>query len=687
MALRTSLAVQPHLYIGDAAGRPLDYGSIYFGEPNKDPEFYPIDIFADEALTVPLSQPVRTKGGFINVNGDMTEVYAAEADYSVKVLDAHGVKVLYHSDMSSEDTYLSGRNTGYVELRDYIDTVGDDTQDHTAQILLAVEAARSSGKALHGSGKYYVKTGDINLRGVKVDLTDTEIFMTAPYKIILGGNSDTSLNPVQSLGIVRHKLFKYRDEDITHPTVRVIGAKGQNINIRTAQYLEFYMSTDPATYPKDSSIAYNTFNLGYVMKIVVDTDPRFNGGIVADGAGSANQWFNENVLNLEHCHVFKMLGSYKHNHNIINGGVFEGHSKIVIDIGNKNYFRNQRFEGSDYEIFLGENTQGNVIEKSWYGSEANHWRSDRITDLGRLNDVRHYQDKFANKRPVYSLSCTDTVYDGSYEVSVLEGSYSRVGNPHRITSAANYGTVYSSDFLSLGKSEVLFTNVLPNSYATANDISVYYIVELILYDADFNQITDVMNVPFEGIFANREDQYPDKLRGNVFSTSYFVHFSDTVKYVKVSLLCGTVDRAYAKQINCFIASRYKQDDMHVLKAKPLPTLEFTKVLPTAFYGRLGASVSCIPHGTLYNVKDLQSTVKSAINSTSFKINNRGAVAPTRFMATGYYVTIVSPTQQSHSSIVTNLVGDTVTLEKPMLFALRSGDKVYINQLVGNGKPL
>lgn len=94
-----SLPVQPHLYIGDAAGRPLDNGKIFFGEPNKDPEFYPINIYYDQDMTIPAMQPVRSKGGFMNANGDMVEIYAEESEYSVKVLDAHGVKVFYKPSM------------------------------------------------------------------------------------------------------------------------------------------------------------------------------------------------------------------------------------------------------------------------------------------------------------------------------------------------------------------------------------------------------------------------------------------------------------------------------------------------------------------------------------------------------------------------------------------------------------
>lgn len=95
MALAAALTVQPHLYIGDPSGRPLDNGSLYFGEPDKDPQEYPIDLFYDPSLTVAAAQPVKTKGGFMYANGNMIEIYAAEQSYSVKVLDAHGQLVFY----------------------------------------------------------------------------------------------------------------------------------------------------------------------------------------------------------------------------------------------------------------------------------------------------------------------------------------------------------------------------------------------------------------------------------------------------------------------------------------------------------------------------------------------------------------------------------------------------------------
>lgn len=96
----TALIAQPHLYMGDTTGRPLDAGKVYFGEPNKDPELYPIDVFYDEALTIAATQPIRTKGGFLNASGQLAEIYAAEINYSVKALDAYDRQVFYKGLMT-----------------------------------------------------------------------------------------------------------------------------------------------------------------------------------------------------------------------------------------------------------------------------------------------------------------------------------------------------------------------------------------------------------------------------------------------------------------------------------------------------------------------------------------------------------------------------------------------------------
>lgn len=129
MALRTPLSVTPHLYMGDSTGRPLDKGVVYFGEQDKDPEFYPITLYSDDALTKPLMQPVHTKGGYLYDKGDMVEPHAKEIIYSVKVLDSYGRKVFYKGAMmrnSWNDDVIEQINAAIVGSADVARQVATD---------------------------------------------------------------------------------------------------------------------------------------------------------------------------------------------------------------------------------------------------------------------------------------------------------------------------------------------------------------------------------------------------------------------------------------------------------------------------------------------------------------------------------------------------------------------------------
>lgn len=129
MALRTPLSVTPHLYMGDSTGRPLDKGVVYFGEQDKDPEFYPINLFSDDGLTKPLAQPIHTKGGYLYDKGDMVEPHAKELIYSVKVLDSYGRKVFYKGAMmrnSWNDDVIEQINTAIVGSADVARQVATD---------------------------------------------------------------------------------------------------------------------------------------------------------------------------------------------------------------------------------------------------------------------------------------------------------------------------------------------------------------------------------------------------------------------------------------------------------------------------------------------------------------------------------------------------------------------------------
>lgn len=74
-------------------GDLLDGGYIYIGTANNDPEASPLDVYVDEDLTIPIVQPLRTRGGYIVNGASPVRVFIAEDDYSIAVKDGDGSAV------------------------------------------------------------------------------------------------------------------------------------------------------------------------------------------------------------------------------------------------------------------------------------------------------------------------------------------------------------------------------------------------------------------------------------------------------------------------------------------------------------------------------------------------------------------------------------------------------------------
>ena len=92
-------------YFVDKNGHALDFGYVYIGTENLDPETNPINVYWDSALTIPALQPLRTMGGFIVRAGTPTEIYA-NSNYSIKIKDKKQETLFTNTSVASGDTLL-----------------------------------------------------------------------------------------------------------------------------------------------------------------------------------------------------------------------------------------------------------------------------------------------------------------------------------------------------------------------------------------------------------------------------------------------------------------------------------------------------------------------------------------------------------------------------------------------------
>lgn len=83
----------PYPIFNDRDGLPINDGNIYIGTVNLDPITNPIQVYWDEALTIPASQPIKTNGGYPAFQGTPSTLYVNADDFSITVQDKNNLLV------------------------------------------------------------------------------------------------------------------------------------------------------------------------------------------------------------------------------------------------------------------------------------------------------------------------------------------------------------------------------------------------------------------------------------------------------------------------------------------------------------------------------------------------------------------------------------------------------------------
>jgi hypothetical protein len=168
----------------DRDGQPLDNGYVYIGTPYLDPQTNPVQVYFDDALTIPAAQPLRTINGYVSNAGTPAQLYVNGVNFSIKVLDSKANLVYSFPDGSGISPNASGvqydpagvgavATTVQAKLRETVSVkdfgaVGDGVTDDTAAIQAALVASRRvyapagtykitnlrwlSGRTLYGDG-------------------------------------------------------------------------------------------------------------------------------------------------------------------------------------------------------------------------------------------------------------------------------------------------------------------------------------------------------------------------------------------------------------------------------------------------------------------------------------------------------------------------------------------------------
>lgn len=158
------LQINPFEFFVDADGDALDAGYIYIGEPNKDPQQYPVQVFYDSALTIPAPQPLRTSNGYVLRNGSPTFLFI-NGNYSIRVLDKKQRQVYYVADFLlignqaplTQDSLVTFLRDKSAYVRDTIAQLR--TVDSTKYMYAYITGYYAKGDG--GGGFYYYDASDL----------------------------------------------------------------------------------------------------------------------------------------------------------------------------------------------------------------------------------------------------------------------------------------------------------------------------------------------------------------------------------------------------------------------------------------------------------------------------------------------------------------------------------------------
>lgn len=686
-------------------------GSIYIGIIDTDPEqpANQIQVYVEneDGSHTPVVQPIKINaGGYAVYNGQISKFVTVKG-HSMKVKNVYGAQQFYFPNILKYDpdqlrqqlagnggasligtssgntiqyelTELSFKTGAVVTPEMYGDTSTPDGT--TAAFNAAANDCRTTGAKLVAGANAYRISGDVNMRSVFCDFSGSTITVDTGKLFTIGGAAGTGINPEQIFGIIKQpQSWTLVPANYPDVTVRCMGAKGQTIRISQVDRMQFYQSTNPATFPNDASQAYSKFFIDLAVVLGVDTDPTYDGGASADGPASANQWFNENQIFLGRVISFYMRGSYRHNNNRIFGGCFEtANGYLNIQTGNKNHFMDLRCEGATSIVF-GPNTLGNIVDVNWFSSEAQIYQQPpaggTVIDNGTLNIIKDSRVSPTNSDCVFLVTNNDVVYNGqSSNYNYRLATNRAIRSIPRTTGRV----VAGSQLIDSGKGDYFFAKAESIAGATSSS----YILRIYLYDKNKVIIPgDVANLEtsvFNSVFSDRVEGRVTDLQPH----HRFGILNDSVRYVRLQLVTSgstAEDNAALIQVNRVARAQGRDRRVDLPDSKD-GLLTFVTSAPTQFVGQVGTLIG----GTANDYRCVFSLVTTLALSAS-----AGATVLTlaTYAATGLgsiavndLIGIDTTDGSTHWTTVSGIGGGTLTISAALPVSAFVNNPVYVARL-------
>lgn len=116
---------QPFVQIVDLSGKPLSNGNVYFGISGLNPETNPVVAYWDKNGLQPAVQPIKTENGYFVRDGNVSDIYISENNYSITAKDKNGNLIFYKGSVDNDASSINVSNGGanYSTVQEFADYV------------------------------------------------------------------------------------------------------------------------------------------------------------------------------------------------------------------------------------------------------------------------------------------------------------------------------------------------------------------------------------------------------------------------------------------------------------------------------------------------------------------------------------------------------------------------------------
>lgn len=570
------------------------------------------------------------------------------------------------------------KNKEFVSLHDYCKC---DGTDETTNFKAAIAAAKAQNKELRAFYGSIQLSADCSLRGVIFYLSPLIIEMIGDSLLTVGWSGGDSLSKKQHLGAVKKTgTFTLIPNNLTKPTVRLMGSKCLDFKFSQIDYLQLYASTDPTTFPVDASIGYCDITGNLVTRLELTTDPRYAEGVQADGAGSANQWINSNYFYISRAVAVDIGGSYRHNGNIFYNCTIEtADGRINILKGNKNRFLNTRLEGSP-AISFSEETMGNIVERMWFPTQANYLTYSNVIDNGLLNKVTSVQEEMSNKIDIVKMDARfDTMFNGQ------SGNYGYLSPSRKFLKTVSASRImYETKPFLIAPSDIL-------DFYCSNRTSLEssgYTARIFFYDVNMQLCTNITSGWFATGNFNTINAASGYIEGG-FNSLGHAYLSleklgrDSVHYMSVMILASSnIALSVSNQISVILNTMRNITSLNNTQCSNADQFKYVVTKPTAFIGKVGDVVQGLD--TSYRCRlmlETKLTVDGLVYAANVTVASLAGAGGSGAVLAGDLIGIDLNDNSTHWTTIASLSGLTVTLTAALPSAAAIGNNVYVSRLV------